>query len=208
MILESLKLGKKFAIDNDIKNVSFVNGDIFEDPFREKSFDIVWSSGVLHHTKNSKEAFKIISNWLKEDGLIVIGLYNKFGRFRTHFRQLIYNILGRSGFSKSIIKILDPNLRKYRSQDQINAWIVDQYEHPIERTHTIDEVLDWFEKKNIEFLGSIPDTNLDGVYTGIKKMNGNKGNLFTRIFAQICMIFNNLGSEGGLFLVLGKKRKY
>lgn len=63
-----------------------------------------------------------------------------------------------------------------------------------------------FDKNNFEFLGSIPDSNLDGIYVGITEMNGNRGNVFTRTVAQVSMIFNNLGSEGGLFLVLGKKK--
>ena len=204
--LESLKLGKKFADINNIGNVSFVNADIFQDPFKEKTFDFVWSSGVLHHTKNSKDAFKIISKWLKPEGLIIIGLYNKFGRFRTHFRQKIYNFLGKGDLARYFVKIFDPNLRKSRSKEQEEAWIKDQYEHPIERSHTIDELLDWFTEEEIVFLGSIPDVNLDGVYVGIENMTGHKGNFLTRLISQIYMIFNNLGSEGGLFIVLGRKK--
>ena len=57
-------------------------------------FDFVWCSGVLHHTANSFEAFKIISRWVKPGGIIIIGLYNKYGRIRTNLRQLIYKALG------------------------------------------------------------------------------------------------------------------
>ena len=33
-----------------------------------------------------------------------------------------------------------------------------------------------------------------------------EGNLYSRIFNQIFMIFNKLGSDGGLFVVIGKKK--
>ena len=33
----------------------------------------------------------------------------------------------------------------------------------------------------------------------------NEGNLYSRLINQISMIFNKLGSDGGLFIVIGKK---
>ena len=48
----ALMLGKNFAKSNNIKNCLFFNSDIFDDPIRSESFDFVWCSGVLHHTKN------------------------------------------------------------------------------------------------------------------------------------------------------------
>ena len=38
----------------------------------------------------------------------------------------------------------------------MNSWINDQYKHPVESTHTFDEVLKWFNDNNIEFINSIP----------------------------------------------------
>ena len=70
----------------------------------------------------------------------------------------------------------------------------------------MDEVISWFEKNNIDFVGSIPDCDLDGTYVGLDKMNGNKGTIFTRIASQLGMLFSPLGGEGGLFLVVGKKK--
>ena len=43
---------------------------------------------------------------------------------------------------------------------KIKSWIRDQYEHPVESLHTLDEVLTWFKKNNIEFINSIPSCNL------------------------------------------------
>ena len=109
---ESLRLGKIFADKNNIKNVIFLNSDIFDDEVQDNFFDIVWCSGVLHHTEDSKKGFEIISRWLKKDGLIIIGVYNKIGRLRTNFRQIIYKILGKSKVASKLISIMDPHLRK------------------------------------------------------------------------------------------------
>ena len=110
--IESLRLGKNFADTNSIKNVTFLHADLFDAPIKKNYFDIVWCSGVLHHTENSELGFKIISSWLKPDGTIVVGLYNSYGRLRTGFRQLIYRAFGGKIIARKIISILDPYLRK------------------------------------------------------------------------------------------------
>ena len=33
-----------------------------------------------------------------------------------------------------------------------------------------------------------------------------KGTILSRLFSQISMLFNNLGADGGLFIVVGKKK--
>ena len=70
----------------------------------------------------------------------------------------------------------------------------------------MDEVINWFDKNNIEFLGSVPDADIEGSYIGLKNMHGNRGTLFTRIASQLGMLFSTAGGEGGLFLVIGKKK--
>ena len=51
--LDSLKLGKRFAELNNIKNTYFIKADIFDDVLNEETFDFIWCDGVLHHTKNA-----------------------------------------------------------------------------------------------------------------------------------------------------------
>ena len=90
-------------------------------------------------------------------------------------------------------------------QAEKTAWIRDQYSHPIESLHTIDEVLTWFKKHNIDFVSSIPSSDFDYDYENIF-LKKNNGSLFSRMLNQILMIFNRLGSDGGLFVVIGKKK--
>jgi len=203
--IESLGLGRDFAVENNIKNVTFLNSDIFDDVIEEKSFDVVWCSGVLHHTKDSRRGFDIIAKWVKEDGLIIIGVYNKIGRLRTNFRQFLYKTLNKSELAKKLITFLDPYLRKNLSEEKRRAWFLDQYEHPVERKHSIDEVMKWFEENNISFLGSIPSPNFE--LQNVSQMDGQKGIYSNRLLAQIAMLFTNLGGEGGLCIVVGRKRE-
>ena len=204
--LESLRLGLDFAEKNKIDNVTFVNGDLFSDSFIPGYFDIVWCSGVLHHTESAKEGFKLIANWARPDGYIIIGLYNLYGRLRTVFRQFLFRLLGKGELARAIVSFLDPILRKDISKQKKLAWFQDQYEHPVESLHTLDEVLDWFDENNVEFISSIPSCDMNAVDYEDMFSGGNRGDLATRIFSQIAMLFSSFGSEGGLFLVIGRKK--
>ena len=205
---DSLKLGSQFSIKNNIKNINFINGDIFDEIFELNYFDLVWCSGVLHHTKDPKAGFSQIIKYLRKNGYIVIGLYNLYGRFFTKIRQLIYKKLPKY-FKKTFIVFFDPYLRslkdKTKNRLKINSWIKDQYEHPHESSHTIDEVLNWFSQENITFINSIPATNFESKINSKILNKTTKGTFFERTFNQLSMIFNSFGKEGGLFVVIGKK---
>lgn len=198
--IESLKLGKKFSDENSIKNTTFIKADLFDDLFVHNIFDLVWCSGVLHHTKDPYGGFRNIQNFVKKDGYIIIGLYNKIFRIKTIIRQFLYKFFGRK-----IVMVLDPHLRKIKNEDEkIDAWINDQYEHPIESMHTFDEVLKWFDLNDIEFINSIPSLgNFND--NEIFEIN-NKGDKLSRMITQFFSIFSPLANEGGLFIVIGKKK--
>ncbi len=103
---------------------------------------------------------------------------------------------------------LDPTLRKIKkgNTNQIKSWIRDQYEHPVESLHTLDEVLKWFDENNIEFVNSIPKCDNDENYEKFLFETTLKGTFLSRLFSQITMLFNELGSDGGLFIVIGRKK--
>ena len=201
--LKSLKLGQKFAKSNNVENINFINADIFDDVLAENIFDFACCNGVLHHTKDPYNGFKIILKTLKKEGYIIVGLYNKIGRIRTRIRKFFYKIFG-----KKLLIVLDPVLRRIKSnsQDKIESWIRDQYEHPVETLHTFDEVLRWFKLNNVEFINSIPACNINFESKKIFEKN-DTGNLIHRIINQFLMIFSSFGSNGGLFVFIGKKLK-
>ena len=202
--LNSLKLAKNFAIKNEISNIDFVNADIFDDVLIDNYFDFIWCNGVLHHTKDPYKAFQIVSKSLKKEGYILVGLYNKIGRLRTILRKYMSKLFG-----VKFIEIFDPTLKNLKvSDEERKSWIQDQYFHPIESLHTLDEVLKWFKDNNIEYINSIPSSDFEFSqnYDELFKKNS-IGTFYSRIINQIFMIFNRLGSDGGLFVVIGKKNK-
>ena len=165
--IQSLNL-KKFCKKNNITNIEFVNADIFDDVLVENYFDFVWCNGVLHHTKDPYKAFQIVSKVLKDEGYILIGLYNKIGRIRTLFRKYLSKIFG-----LKVLEIFDPTLKHLKiSKEERKSWIKDQYFHPIESLHTLDEVLNWFKNNNIEYISSIPSCDFE-VVQNYDNLSGN-----------------------------------
>ena len=202
--IQSLNLAKNFARKNEISNIEFVNADIFDDVLLDNYFDFVWCNGVLHHTKDPYKAFQIVAKSLKSEGYILIGLYNKFGRFRTILRKYLSKIFG-----VRFLEFFDPTLKNLKiSVEEKKSWIKDQYFHPIESLHTLDEVLEWFYNNDIEYVNSIPSCDFEFTqdYSNLFKKKS-KGSFYSRIINQFSMIFNRLGSDGGLFVVIGKKNK-
>ena len=198
--IESLKLAADFSKKQNIDNIDFINADIFDDVLADKYFDFIWCNGVLHHTKDPYKAFRVLIKSLKNEGYVLIGLYNKFGRIRTVFRRYMFKIFG-----SKYLDIFDPTLRNLKNnEEERKAWIRDQYIHPIESLHTIDNVLEWFNKNDIEFINSIPSSNFEDDDDNLFSKKS-KGDLYSRVINQLSMIFNNLGSDGGLFIIIGKK---
>lgn len=59
------------------KNFISVRGDIYNLPFRKKSFDIIYCLGVLQHTPDVEKAFKSLPPVVKKKGYLVVDFYWK-----------------------------------------------------------------------------------------------------------------------------------
>ena len=78
------QLAKMGAIEGVFENFStarFAQGSLMKLPFEDELFDIVVSSGVLHHTVNPEQGFREIARVLKSGGHLVLGVYGKYGLF-------------------------------------------------------------------------------------------------------------------------------
>jgi SAM-dependent methyltransferase len=62
--------------------VHLVQADIFALPFREETFDIVYSIGVLHHTPDTAAAFRHVAAAVKKGGQLAVYVYQAGGLAR------------------------------------------------------------------------------------------------------------------------------
>ena len=65
-----------------IPNIHFLQADIQRLPFKKGFFDFICSDQVLHHTKDTKSSFKILTKLLAKKGLISIYVYKIKGPAR------------------------------------------------------------------------------------------------------------------------------
>jgi arsenite methyltransferase len=72
----SLSVETALARTRQCPNVFVAQADLFKLPFRESSFDIVFSGGVVHHTPDPAAAVKNLCRYVRPGGLVGIYIYN------------------------------------------------------------------------------------------------------------------------------------
>lgn len=121
--------------------ISFKNADIFEYE-DDRQYDLVNSIGVLHHTKNAKEAFMRIARFVKPGKYIHIGLYHYYGR--KVFMEHILGWIEKHGERSAMERFR--TLSGLKDDTHLESWFRDQALHPHETTHTLKEVADWLDE--------------------------------------------------------------
>src|SRR5262245_175996 len=194
----ALVLGAAAARRFGLDRVQFVETDLLKPGLRAGSFDVVYSSGVLHHTPNPRASFARLVELARPGGTIVLGVYNAFARIPLRLRRVVARL---SGYR---VIPFDPILRDRRNEpERREAWLRDQYQHPEEHVHTLGEVQRWFDENRVEYLRTYPSA----------VFGDEPDDLFTRAadnwrpegwLAQIGWI-RSLGHEGGLFFTIGRR---
>ena len=76
----SLGYGARKARELGVDNVRFVQGDLLALDGESAVYDIIESSGVLHHLDDTLSGWRILSGLLADGGLMKIGLYSEAAR--------------------------------------------------------------------------------------------------------------------------------
>jgi O-antigen/teichoic acid export membrane protein/SAM-dependent methyltransferase len=146
-------------------NVHIAQANIFELPFREATFDFIFSIGVLHHTPNTKAAFDQLPKLLRPNGRIAVWLYAKYFAVQWKFSDLYRHLTTR--LPKRVLHRLSyiavPLYYAYKipvvgvmirflvpvSPHPRAEWRVldtfDWYSPTYQWKHTYEEVYPWFE---------------------------------------------------------------
>ena len=74
-IEEGWRNRKKFSPGN-YQNILLVQGNLMNPPFPANTFELIHSSGVLHHTPDTKKAFFKVSDLCKPGGKFAVWLYS------------------------------------------------------------------------------------------------------------------------------------
>jgi SAM-dependent methyltransferase len=201
LCMNSLKLAKGFRDRFSINNAHFLQMNLFKPPFPEQSFDVVISNGVLHHTSDCAGGFQSIARLVRPGGVIIVGLYNHLGRLPTLWRRWLIDKFDAAA------PLLDRRLRHDGEAARRAAWFMDQYKHPHETRHSIDEVLAWLDAAGFEFTACIP--TIGDVEFSDEVMlfePGATGRYRDRLSTEVEMLLTG-GSDGGLYVMIGRKRE-
>jgi 2-polyprenyl-3-methyl-5-hydroxy-6-metoxy-1,4-benzoquinol methylase len=197
LTLASLELGaaaaQRFAVDR----VQFVETDLHRPGLRRGAFDVVYCSGVLHHTPDPRAAFARVVPLAKPGGMIVVGLYNAVARIPLRLRRAVSRITRRRWIP------FDPVLADRQGEpERREAWLRDQYLHPEEHRHTHGEVLRWFAENEVAYVRAFPSALVDDDSEDLFAPAADAWGLEAWL-AQLGWM-RTLGPEGGLFVMVGQ----
>lgn len=177
------------AYCRDLPNVHIVQGNIFSLPFKPGVFDLVWCSGVPHHTPDAARGHSSLARHVKPGGTLYVWVYAKrFNPFRfvktifdaTRLARLPEPALVR--ISKAIsypswgllqlyraIRTI-PGLRprsswgertvRPRTMRELQLTWFDALSPEHDTRHTEEEVVGWFEQEGFEHIQSIDEPKI------------------------------------------------
>jgi SAM-dependent methyltransferase len=137
---------------------------IEELPTLGMDFDLIVSTGVLHHTADPKVSMKALAACLRPDGAIAVMLYAKYGRIGVELMESVFRDLGlrQDDASVRVVKETMSLLRadhpvqsylRVERNSQYDAVLVDTFLHGRARSYSVDECLDLVASAGLEFQG-------------------------------------------------------
>jgi len=184
--ISSLAYAKRKTEELNYNNISYMHADILDLKKLNKKFDIIQSSGVLHHMNKPIEGLKVLLDILQPHGFLRLGLYSEIARQNViEARQLIKNL----NFKNNIEDI--KKFRQFILNDSENKSLqkltegLDFYStsttrdllfHVQEHRFTIPEISKILNDLNLEFIGfeiskSSIKTQYSKLYPDDKKNN-------------------------------------
>ncbi len=137
---------------------------IEELPTLGMDFDLIVSTGVLHHMADPAAGMKALAACLRPDGAIGVMLYAKYGRLGVEIMESVFRDFGLRQDDASVrvvketISLLpaDHPARSYlkiSNDSQYDAVLVDTFLHGRARSYSVDDCLDLVSSAGLEFQG-------------------------------------------------------
>lgn len=145
-----------------LKNLELYQGDLRDVGKIGGTFDLIVSTGVLHHMAKPEEGLAALKSVLAPDGAMFIMVYAAVGRAGVYLVQDALRRMGVSqtpedvAFVRALLASLpaDHPVQRYRatvSDLSYDAGLVDSFLHPQDRAYSAPEILDWVESVGLGF---------------------------------------------------------
>ncbi len=144
------------------KRISFGHADILKLGSIGKKFDVIFSTGVLHHMKDPEAGWGVLVSLLKPAGFMHIGLYSELARAEI--------VKARKVIAERKLPPAAENIRKFRQEIGFGEWSPlsqvsamsdfftlnetrDLLFHVQEQNFTIPRIARFLEENNLAFIG-------------------------------------------------------
>lgn len=148
------------AAKNKKENCFFLQADLHYLPFPAGFFDLVYSSGVLHHTPNTEAAFNKVAKVVKDKGIYCVWLYHPFNntlhKIMLALRKVTVHLPIRLQFWLYMIFLLPFHKAisilkgKKKGWREIMINQLDMLSPKYRYEHQSDEVTIWYKKNNFD----------------------------------------------------------
>ena len=91
-----------------LKNVNYYHLDLLDLDLLNKKFDVIVSTGCLHHMEKPEDGLRSLVNVLKPDGLLYLGLYSRRARSEINWT--------RNYIQRKKIETTEKNMRAFREK--------------------------------------------------------------------------------------------
>lgn len=129
-----------------------------------ESFDLIESSGVLHHLPDPAAGLKALAPLLAPDGVVYLMLYGKYGRAGIYMAQELFRILGLGQTPEDVATVKaalaafpqDHVLRRVLAGPNdlaFDAGIVDTFLHPIDRGYSVRDCYELLDAAGLALQG-------------------------------------------------------
>ncbi|MBJ7401072.1 class I SAM-dependent methyltransferase [Mycolicibacterium sp.] len=154
---------EKFLKDKyALKNLELHLLPIEEVPGLNQSFDLVMSTGVLHHMDDTKAGMKALADVLRPDGVAALMLYARYGRTGVELMQAVFRDMGLKQDEESlqmvkaaIASLADTHpVKSYIAiapDLNFDAGVVDTFLHGRDKSFTVDDCLELVTSAGLVF---------------------------------------------------------
>jgi SAM-dependent methyltransferase len=136
-----------------ISNLHVIQADLFHLPFRDRSFDVIWSDGVIHHTPNPAGAVSALALKVVVGGRLAIyvyphetSIYKLIRRWTPGVNRwpipMVSSYSAVTALFIYFLRILAGKRQPYR---QVEFHLFDTLACPYLSMHSPAEVTNWFE---------------------------------------------------------------
>jgi SAM-dependent methyltransferase len=149
---------------HNLDNLTVEKIDILEiERLFPKKFDLIVSTGVIHHIKDSEKALINLKSCLKTNGRINLMVYGRYPRVGIYMMQEVFKILKLKTSNQDLesVKSILCKLPEWhfvneyikKSGDLCNdAGIADTFLNPIDQSYSVNDLLELINRTELEFV--------------------------------------------------------